>query len=95
MTDIFDMLDPVILTIKTKDGHYKAIAGHVSTCQRIAECEVPAGMFKYGIRHTDNDDTVPSTLEKKVVVNHYGDFITNQEIEIPESGYIDIIDWEY
>ena len=61
---------------------------------------VPTGKFAYDLRHSDNDDMIPSTLESKVKVNRFGTFIATGEIpfmEVDESGtkYSSIEDFSY
>jgi hypothetical protein len=53
---------------------------------------VPAGKFKYEIRHSDFDSTLARTIEPKVMVNFYGTFITETQLSFPDANdpYISI-----
>lgn len=55
------------------------------TDYRIKRDDLPEGKFAYSCRHGDCGDWVtPLTIEKSVVVNFAGTFITDKEIEFPE-----------
>ena len=49
--------------------------------------EGATGLYVYSIRHTDDDDTIPYSVENSVAVNRYGDIIS--EIPIPVPSVID------
>lgn len=52
---------------------------------RIKRDDLPEGKFAYSCRHGDLGDWVtPLTIEKSVVVNFAGTFITDKEIVFPE-----------
>ena len=57
--------------------------------QRIPNEDVPAGMYKYDLRE---DDTLycPATIEKRVVVNFYGTFITDEPLDFGGKDYIEL-----
>ena len=59
------------------------------TILRVDPKSVPKGLYVYDIRHSDEDWCEPATIEPKVVVNHMGAIITNEEIRFPHS-YINI-----
>lgn len=66
---------------------------------RIDPDTVPDGMYLYSLRHGD-DDSEPLTVEKCVVVNHFGDILTDMPfdgLENEEEDYIRIRedDWGY
>ena len=52
---------------------------------RIDRQSVPPGLFVYDIRHGDNGN--PATLEKNVLVNHYGTVILNRPIALTRGDY--------
>ncbi len=54
------------------------------------------GMKKYGIRHSDDDDMQPATVEKgNVWVNWFGDFYTDTEIDFGGQPFLEIKDWDW
>ena len=63
----------------------------------IDDKEVPEGLHVYQIRHSDNNWSIPATLEKCVAVNYFGAFITEENLDglFKETDYVDIFDWEY
>ena len=75
--------------IVTVDG--RTING-LFTCLRIPQSDIPDGMHRYDLREPDDDDCdyVPVTVEKFVMVNHYGTFVTDEEIDLGKDGYIEL-----
>ena len=49
--------------------------------------EGTTGLYVYSIRHTDDDDSIPYSVENSVAVNRYGDIIS--EVPIPVPSIID------
>ena len=62
------------------------------TILRVDPKSVPKGLHVYDIRHSDEDWCEPATIEPKVIVNHMGSIITNEEITFdnPDDKYINI-----
>ena len=52
------------------------------TSLRVDKSTIPDGWNKYSIRHSDDGEEWFYTLERFVWANHFGDFITNKEVEI-------------
>lgn len=50
--------------------------------------------YVYGIRHSDEDDSVPATVEKNVRVNRFGTIFCESPI-YNLNDYIGIEDWEF
>lgn len=65
--------------------HTKEVKFFWTKEKRIELNEVPKGFFRYRIRHHDNSQDIPVTLEKKVFVNHYHDVLSDKEIDYLES----------
>lgn len=42
--------------------------------------DTPKGFKTYELRHSDDDDTIPVTIENKVNVNFFGTFITEENV---------------
>lgn len=59
------------------------------TSLRVDKSTLPPGWNKYSIRHSDEGDEWFYTLETFVWANHFGDFITNEDIDIDNYIYID------
>ena len=54
--------------------------------KRISIDKVPTGYYRYRIRHSDKSTSVPVSLEKNVLVNHYHDILADQEIKYLEES---------
>lgn len=65
------------------------------TSLRIDKDTIPSGWNKYSIRHSDEGDEWFYTLEKFVWANHFGDFITKDNIEMDIKGDCIYIDGDY
>jgi hypothetical protein len=70
------------------------VNGFYSICE-LEDNEITCPLFKYQIRTSDSDDSVFATLEKSVRVNYGGDFVTAEEVKIPDCGYLLIKDWNF
>lgn len=53
---------------------------------RIDRDTLPKGIYAYDLRHGD-DDGIPCTMEKHVVVNYYGTVLSNRPFSLPKEGY--------
>ena len=42
-----------------------------------------SGLYEYGIRYSDDDDSIPAELSSWILVNFYGTIISDSEIELP------------
>lgn len=67
----------------------------VFTNLRIDEQTLPEGFYKYSLR--EGEEEFIAAIEKNVAVNHAGDFITKQEIDLGPEGYKDLKpdDWGF
>lgn len=54
---------------------------------RITPKDIPQGLYCYDLRHSDDGDRFCS-VETKVTVNYGGSIITNEPLDLGESGYI-------
>jgi len=59
---------------------------------RIERASIPAGLFAYDIRHSDNDDRVAATVERFVFANHMGTVITSEGLELGGKGHVSLND---
>jgi len=59
---------------------------------RIEEESIPKGKFLYAIRHRDDDEEYPATIEKEVVVNFLCSLVTKKKIDFAGKDYLEIKD---
>ncbi len=59
---------------------------------RLTLEDVPAGMFLYHTRHSDDGSNHFCSLEKKVLVNHSGSILTTQALDFGGKDYIAFTD---
>ncbi len=62
------------------------------TNDRIDRSQVPQGYYAYDIRHDDEDDREPATIEPTVNVNRFGTILTQEYIGMTEQGFAPIYD---
>ncbi|MFI3294187.1 MAG: LPD28 domain-containing protein [Rikenellaceae bacterium] len=62
------------------------------TNDRIDRSQVPQGYYAYDIRHDDDDDREPATIEPTVDVNHFGTILTEEYIGMTEQGFTPVYD---
>lgn len=55
------------------------------TMERVDRNLLPEGWNAYDVRHGDSGN--PCTIEDRVVVNHYGTFLTQGKIDLGPKGY--------
>lgn len=55
---------------------------------RLADSEVPEGLYRYDLRGSDFDPGQPVTVEKKVVVNHAASVLMAEEIDLGKDGWL-------
>lgn len=53
---------------------------------RIALADLPAGLYRYDLRGSDDDPGMPVTVEQNVTVNHAGAIITAKPLDLGEDG---------
>lgn len=64
------------------------------TGARVDRNTLPKGIHAYDLRHGD-DDGIPCTLERSVVVNHFGTVLTNRPFSLSREGYRQIGEEDY
>ena len=61
---------------------------------RIASSSLPVGIYKYDIRHDDDGQGTPCTVENSVYANYYGSILTKEPIKFSidnhDDRYLDI-----
>lgn len=55
---------------------------------RIDRTTVPEGVYRYEMRHADEDWGEPATLSRSIVVNYYGSVLTREPFQLPVEGWI-------
>ena len=56
---------------------------------------MPKGLIAYGVRHSDDDDSVPSTIEPSATVNYFGSLIVDSPLDFRGNDHIDITEWGF
>ncbi|WP_419511430.1 LPD28 domain-containing protein [Alistipes sp.] len=62
---------------------------------RLKDAVLPEGLIAYGVRHSDDDDSVPSTIEPSVTVNYFGLLIVDRPLDFRGKDHIDITEWGF
>ena len=55
---------------------------------RLDRTTVPEGVYRYELRHADEDWGEPATLSRSIVVNYYGSVLTREPFQLPVEGWI-------
>ena len=58
---------------------------------RIDRTTVPEGVYRYELRHADEDWGEPITLSRSILVNYYGSVLTREPFQLPVEGWIPLI----
>ena len=58
---------------------------------RVSPDEIPAGIYAYDLRRTDDGERF-GALEPRVIVNHGGTVLTDQPIDFGDKGFIELTD---
>lgn len=66
------------------------------TCLRLDDYRhiLPDNLHIYSLRTSDEDDAQPASIEEKVVVNHYGDILTDKVLPIPVQLEVEPIEYD-
>ena len=66
------------------------------TCLRLDDYRhiLPDNLHIYSLRVSDEDDAQPASIEEKVVVNHYGDILTDKVLSIPVRLEVELIEYD-
>lgn len=90
-------MESIRLEVKMPDGSKETVIGRFDEL-RIPSLPQGSGYYHYSIRHSDNDDSIPATLEKCTWVNHYGDFVCKKDLDgaiAAGGGFLEITEWEF
>lgn len=76
----------------TEDFEEVTILGKPALCTplRIERSTVPDGFHLYEVRHDDDCQGDVVQIARSIIVNHWGSLITQDEINLPADGYLDI-----
>lgn len=58
------------------------------TCLRIDPKTVPAGIYKYDIRHDDECQGIACEIARFIMVNHWGSVLMLEPLDLGEGGYL-------
>jgi hypothetical protein len=86
----FQDLDFERITITTPRGDIKGLFSDL--CVDITT--IPKGLIPYNIRHSDDDDSVPVTVETFVAVNYFGTILVNTPLDFGCRAHIEILEWD-
>lgn len=67
------------------------------TCCRIGAAErtiIPDGMHVYSLRASDEDDSQAASIEDRVLVNHYGDILTDRVLPVPVALAVEPVQYD-
>ena len=59
---------------------------------RINRVTVPEGMYRYEVRHSDENWGKPVELARRIVVNFYGTVLTREPFQLPIEGWLSLKD---
>lgn len=57
---------------------------------RINSATVPEGVYRYEVRHSDDDWSEPVELARGIMVNFYGTLLTREPFQLPIAGWLPI-----
>ncbi len=80
------------LTLRLKGG--REVKGYLYG-GRLSDDEMPEGFRRYDLREDDDDMGDISEIADFVLVNHYGTFITREQIDCKEGIPVTWWDWPY
>lgn len=55
---------------------------------RIDRSSVPEGVYRYELRHSDEDWGEPIELSRSIAVNFYGTVLTREPFQLPIEGWL-------
>jgi hypothetical protein len=87
----FPELDFGHITLTTPGGYIEGIFSDL----RVDVTTIPDGLIPYSIRHRDDDDSVPATIETCVVANYFGTLIVDEPLYFDCRDHIEILDWNF
>lgn len=59
---------------------------------RIDNSTVPKGLYRYELRHGDENWGDPVSLSRNIIVNYYGAVLTREPFQLPIEGWIPLED---
>lgn len=85
--------EPVEVELRMPDGMDKMIKGWCYGGR--ADPSIVGKYRRYSIRHADDDDSIPATVETNVVVNHYADLFLPWFLDLEDGEKCDILSLNY
>ena len=87
----FPEIDFRHITLTTPQGDIKGLF----TDLRVDSATISDGLIPYNIRHSDDDDSVPATIERCVIANFFGTLIVREPLCFGHSDHAQIVEWNY
>ena len=67
------------------------------TCCRVDLAAVgilPENFYIYSLRTSEVDDSQPASIEERVIVNHYGDILTDKPLPVPVELEVEPVEYD-
>ena len=67
------------------------------TCCRIDLAAVgilPENFYFYSLRASELDDSQPASIEERVIINHYGDILTDKPLPVPVELEVEPVEYD-
>lgn len=87
----------MILVLQDPKGKTPAISvkGYLYEEDHFTDPQSAEGLHRYSIRHKDDDMGEPRTIENSVIVNWFGWFFTETDLNLDGKEYLRIVDWNW
>ena len=89
--------EPMILVLQDPKGETPAfpVKGYLYEEDHYTDPQSADGLHRYSIRHDDDDLAEPRTIENDVLVNWFGWFFTETDLNLNGKDYLRIVDWNW
>ena len=71
------------------------VKGYLYEEDHFTDPQSAEGLHRYSIRHKDDDMGEPKTIEDSVIVNWFGWFFTETDLNLNGKEYLRIVDWNW
>lgn len=89
--------EPMIVVLQDPKGETPAISvkGYLYEEDHFTDPQSAFGLHRYSIRHDDDDMAEPRTIENDVLVNWFGWFFTETDLNLNGKDYLRIVNWNW
>jgi hypothetical protein len=89
--------EPMIVVLQDPKGETPAVSvkGYLYEEDHYTDPQSADGLYRYSIRHDDDDMGEPRTMENNVLVNWFGWFFTESDLNLSGKDYLRIVDWDW